>query len=431
MTGSNLSGRGKAGRGIAGITKPNATTARIAFDDGTAPVDLTLPAGPAGPAGISGLLVANSTLLKGNFYYPYAGGFNLLRPGSQELGLGVVTLVDVNGNQITTGNVVEVTGLGFVDGQSYYCEEPDGNGRNWAPLPAAGVTAAIAQSTARAFYYLGKAQTIGAKMYFDFRYEPSVADTASVRQLFSAAGLTYSATPTAAQVRRITDVGAAAPSGTSFQLYADGDAGQDATFQASPVQASVGGTTKGVYLKEVDTTQSKPHGGTPGIFSPTQAGEYLLLVQASEGSGAALGMLFASSATDLYTARFYGGALDYVAGQHYTATGTTVTAVTGSDLFAGHGITALGNHKLIWMRLRVDGKNLKFKAWNYDTSKPFTPAGIAAQGANEPAAWMVDYTHTAAFPVGEVGWLLDNAEARIHQMSKSYDPAVPAPFAVS
>lgn len=419
---------GQAGRGIT-VSQPNANTLRFAYTDGTPSVDIALPAAAA--AVVAGLVDSATTLDKGCVYYWSGSTWAKLVPGRHRLALNtMVAMVDQDGNLIKSGNLVRVAGLGFVSGQSYYVETPDGSGRNVVPL-ANPVPSALNASNTRSFFKVGSAVDTGSGMTLDFNFELTVLDTSPIP--LDLATYSLGAVPSPSQIARILDAAGGNPDGPfSYGVFADGDANTGSGWAASPVVGQVGGVSKGLFLSQYGF--GGRHAGYLAQVPALQVFDALMLFQASDNIVAG-GFLWGWDGTS-YNAVRMDGPPDYLNFEKVTRTGTNSYSSAALGTIAGASMqpSGIGNKTLGFLRVNVSTANgvsvLKVKAWKYDTTKGLTPAGLLQQGANEPG-WTVNYTHSALFAAGRLGYHFAQNYFHVHTLNISPDPSVPAPFGVS
>ena len=127
---------------------------------------------------VLGLLEAGTALVKGNAYCRFGGAWQLLTPGSASKAEGVTGVVDKLGNVIADGNPVDVTGLGYVDGGSYYVENVDAQGHNFAVSPSP-LTTALMPTPQRSYLSIGTAISVSGRMLLVYRMQANI-DPAAV-----------------------------------------------------------------------------------------------------------------------------------------------------------------------------------------------------------------------------------------------------------
>jgi len=415
---------GKAGKDSTVAGPPGPSNYARALALGTIPAGMTEAQYVALPK--PGLLVSGTALTKGNLVYfnAAAGQQTDAKLVSHEQLQGSVGMVDKDGDIIAPGNAVDVTGLGFTTGSSYYLEARDANGRNLQPLPDP-FPAALMPSKTRVYANVGTVIASGSKQILNFVPVVSVGQGASAAN-FSATDFTflpYAIRPTAAQIRRLVDT--QGNYGESLNgLHAEGDAGiPDNGFPTPPPRKLVSGTWKNVML--FDIGYNGFHANTLAQWGPQQSGDWLNVFEVADGNQAAPGFIFGANAagTSMWGVRLY-GACTLMAFQQITISGDTVST---SDFRGTVNVTG-ANKVLMCMRLNIsaDGKTVTAKVWPYDTTK-----SLAQQGLSEPAASPSNsgsYTASTAFPVGYVMPVFGNGTFRRVYSAKSNDPSLPAQF---
>ena len=389
---------------------------RAQFDALKARVDALSAAPP-------GLLEAGTTLTKGGAYFRFGAAWQLLTPASHERAEGVVGVVDRNGNLIADGNSVDVTGLGFTNGASYYVENANAQGGNLAATPSP-LTAALMPTATRSFLSVGTVVNVAGRTLLVFRMQANINPAAKFNAIRTTvfADVAYNATPTLTQVNRLIDTTAGDLS--KNKLIADGDVDASPGFlETSPISRVIGGVTKTVFLQDVGF--GGLHARIPEGWENLGAGDFLLTMANQDNDNVGGGPCWGTSAGLINRVVFYGGGglVDYYLMLTSTVSGATVTDTALTQLnFDSAGVNKL-RYFHVRMNISADRKTITFKTWGRNTAKP-----QERQAEDEPAAPQITYVSPTPFPIGGVGWAFSNGYVRRVMASYSADPAIKAAF---
>jgi hypothetical protein len=157
--------------------------------------------GQPGAPGKPGLIAAGTSLAKGVLHYYTGTVWTPAKPEAHELLLNATAIPDRVGDLIATGNLVDVTGLGFASGRNYYLTTPDSNGRNLTAIPIPATAPLLPTATA-SLCTVGQVVTQGSSLFLNFDTQVSIDPAAAAVYLNSftqsngALGSTFSKGPT-------------------------------------------------------------------------------------------------------------------------------------------------------------------------------------------------------------------------------------------